>query len=593
MQHAAARSGRARAGGSGGAEAKNVRGWETPVAGGSGGGSVRRAWFCCKGAPLGAERGAEKDGAAAGAVSAVGAGKGRAESDGAGLKNHDDGTATARAAGDSPRDDHAAAVKPRAAAAASNASGGEENTEKDAADGGGAPNDDAAMSATIAVAGSPPLAPLALKGLRPQGDTGPPRHGGGGGGAIVTPPRSAPAEAAATVSPAPLTAGEGAGGTGCKPGARAQAGPRSNGSLAAAAARNDETGEATSKQASEGMPRGGGSTSGEGKATTVVAALSQSSSPRASATATGGQNTPAARAMVVAPAHADVGAHVHKHPHANGREGVESTVLRPVASGQVRVVRAAPAVASVVSGAQGAPTKRVTPPPSSNDLTKGTGRSVSTANEAAARPRGPPGSSPAAAWAATPAVGVVTAPGTLLPAVGVVRAPGPRRAPSAGGGPMQAVGIVEAPGPMQAVGIVEAPRPCQSRRPDVNIHRGGLQAVRQKPPTSRFSTQASAGGVCRPRSGAIAPGWGSSCNGAAAAAGGIQAAGGVSGGHGGMIDEVALRLATVSEALTLLEEVAILPQLRRMSRSVRVDVKRRPEMRAKADWANRVERVSA
>lgn len=60
-----------------------------------------------------------------------------------------------------------------------------------------------------------------------------------------------------------------------------------------------------------------------------------------------------------------------------------------------------------------------------------------------------------------------------------------------------------------------------------------------------------------------------------------------------MIDEVTLRLATVSEALTLLEDVAILPRLRRMSGSVQVEVNRRAEMRAKADWANRVERVSA
>lgn len=57
------------------------------------------------------------------------------------------------------------------------------------------------------------------------------------------------------------------------------------------------------------------------------------------------------------------------------------------------------------------------------------------------------------------------------------------------------------------------------------------------------------------------------------------------------VDEVSLRLASVSEALTLLEDAAILPSLYRVSDALRVELDRRAEDRAKATSASRIERV--
>ena len=57
------------------------------------------------------------------------------------------------------------------------------------------------------------------------------------------------------------------------------------------------------------------------------------------------------------------------------------------------------------------------------------------------------------------------------------------------------------------------------------------------------------------------------------------------------VDEVSLRLASVSEALALLEDVAILPALYKVSDTLRVDLDRRAENRAKTTAASRTERV--
>lgn len=57
------------------------------------------------------------------------------------------------------------------------------------------------------------------------------------------------------------------------------------------------------------------------------------------------------------------------------------------------------------------------------------------------------------------------------------------------------------------------------------------------------------------------------------------------------IDEVSLRLSSVSEALTLLEDAAILPSLYRVSDALRMELDRRAEDRAKATAASRIERV--
>ncbi|CAM9851868.1 unnamed protein product, partial [Scytosiphon promiscuus] len=52
-----------------------------------------------------------------------------------------------------------------------------------------------------------------------------------------------------------------------------------------------------------------------------------------------------------------------------------------------------------------------------------------------------------------------------------------------------------------------------------------------------------------------------------------------------------MRLAAVSEALTLLEDVAILPRLHNVAESVQVDVEQRAEVQARVRWDNRVERM--
>lgn len=59
------------------------------------------------------------------------------------------------------------------------------------------------------------------------------------------------------------------------------------------------------------------------------------------------------------------------------------------------------------------------------------------------------------------------------------------------------------------------------------------------------------------------------------------------------IDEVSQRLAAISEALYLMEQIAILPSLRRVVNAVQVDVGKRGEEQAKNAAAVRIERVSA
>lgn len=58
------------------------------------------------------------------------------------------------------------------------------------------------------------------------------------------------------------------------------------------------------------------------------------------------------------------------------------------------------------------------------------------------------------------------------------------------------------------------------------------------------------------------------------------------------MDEVSLKLKAVSEALTLLEDAAILPSLYRLLEAAQAEVDLRPEARAKAIAADRIERVS-
>lgn len=63
-------------------------------------------------------------------------------------------------------------------------------------------------------------------------------------------------------------------------------------------------------------------------------------------------------------------------------------------------------------------------------------------------------------------------------------------------------------------------------------------------------------------------------------------------GSGDAVDEVSLKLKAVSEALTLLQDAAILPSLYRLLESAQAEVDLRPEARAKAVAADRIERVS-
>ena len=67
---------------------------------------------------------------------------------------------------------------------------------------------------------------------------------------------------------------------------------------------------------------------------------------------------------------------------------------------------------------------------------------------------------------------------------------------------------------------------------------------------------------------------------------------GVGLGSGEAMDEVSLKLKAVSEALTLLQDAAILPTLYRLLESAQAEVDQRPEARAKALAADRIERVS-
>lgn len=172
-----------------------------------------------------------------------------------------------------------------------------------------------------------------------------------------------------------------------------------------------------------------------------------------------------------------------------------------------------------------------------------------------------------------PAVGVVAAPGPM-PVVGIAAAPGP----------MPAVGVANAPGPMPAVGVVEAPGQGHPYRGS-GVNRNGsyrgrpLQTVRQQP-FPRHSAPV-AGPAYRP------PGGTSLAGGSSIGGRGIMGS-----SNGAVVDEVSLRLAAVSEALSLLQDVAIIPRLYGVAGSVQVEVEGRAEMQAKTDAASRIERVS-
>lgn len=94
------------------------------------------------------------------------------------------------------------------------------------------------------------------------------------------------------------------------------------------------------------------------------------------------------------------------------------------------------------------------------------------------------------------------------------------------------------------------------------------------------SPSKSAGGACRLGRAYAGGGGGGGNNAIRGAVGGV-----------GVVDEVSLRLASVSEALTLLENVAIQPALRNVLDSVQVEVDLRAEMQVKNAAANRIERV--
>lgn len=206
-----------------------------------------------------------------------------------------------------------------------------------------------------------------------------------------------------------------------------------------------------------------------------------------------------------------------------------------------------------------------------------------------------------------PAVGIVRAPGAL-PAVGIVAAPGPSPAvgnvemPSSMPGPrvanvpgpmpavgiveptglMPAVGVVEAPGPMPAVGIVEAPwlgHPYRGSGINSNgRYCGPSLTVRQQPLPHHHAPTASR--FYRPGSAAFTGGSSAGSNGI------------MGDRNGGGVDEVSLRLVAVTEALSLLEDVAILPRLYSVANAVQVEVDGRAEMQAKIKAAIRIERVS-
>ena len=269
-----------------------------------------------------------------------------------------------------------------------------------------------------------------------------------------------------------------------------------------------------------------------------------------------------------------------------------STQRRP-ASGSPETVPG-----DAVSTAATEPTAASGRPPLKDGSSIGTDCSVLTAGSGAetrARPEpgmvqpvpkpvDKPGALPAAVAVvpppgASPAVGVVEAPGAL-PAVGIVNPPGP----------MPAVGVVDPPGPLPAVGVVNPPYPMP---PAVGVvdppvlghpayhsggvagssgsYRGPLQTVWEQP-LPRYPA-------------AHAPGGGAA----------YRIGGGVFGGRrsgAAVVDEVSLRLAAVSEALAMLEDVAIRPRLYGVAESVQVEVDRRDEVHAQNVRACRIERVS-
>lgn len=551
---------------------KKVCGWEMPVGGESGnpargeggGGGVRRAWSCRKGAPLAsaaeqdAAEGARAEPGGASMPAAVAQANGAAKGDKTEPKPHENTAETKPVAGAAP--------------AAGSASTGEDK-------------EDGCRAST---------------GIRPL-------RRGGSSGAVVTPPRPKPAEAPTTVSPVVCN---------CPP-------------RASKSAVNGPTTKLADKDAA--YLEGGASS------VSPQTAVAEKRDGHAAAAVAGGAEI--------------VGSSCN--PRAAEKDG--SSGVRPAASTtQKRLANGSPKMAAAdgVAAATAAEPKGASerPPLNGDGSSKGADWSASTAGSGAAmkvraepamvrsvpkpvatpgaspavRVVGAPGASPAngvlAAPGALPAVGVVKAPGAL-PAVGIVKAPGPMPAvgvvnppgpmpavgvmnppgpmpavgvanppgpmPAVGAvhppgpmpavgvvhppGPMPAVGVVNPPGPMPAVGIVDAPGPGHryhgSGVTGSGSYRGPLQTAWQQP---------------LPRYPALTPG------------GAYRLGGGAFGRsrNGPVVDEVALRLAAVSEALTMLEDVAILPRLYRVAESVQVEVDRRDEVHAQNVTANRIERVS-
>lgn len=392
-------------------------------------------------------------------------------------------------------------------------------------------------------------------------------------GAVVTPPRCAAIQAPTPVSPARLSPPE---------------------------TSENPPSTSTTKPASDEVSCDG--------AIGAAAALTASSLPQTPAAEQrgGGSGTTEAEGAEVF----DAGL----KPPASGEGG--SSELPPAVSDQGQLANGSPKTAPAeVLSAKVVPAVEPPPPPAngdglSDDATAEAGsgsalvQAVSKPAAAAAAAAAPsavpsvgvvpaPTGAPALAPGPLPAVGIVEAPGVLsvagamaapapapglLPAVGIVEAPAlppavgavnsPGMPPAVGiveaPAPLPAVGVVNPPGPMQAVGIVEAPGPgC----PHYGNH-GPSQSVWPYP--LRHPHASALGGAYRPRG-----------NGRE----------GLGGRNEAGVDEVSLRLAEISGALAMLEDVAILPRLYDVAASVQADLDRRDEVQAQNNMANRIERV--
>ncbi len=540
--------GRAGAGGDGAASAcagpaKNVSGWEAPVeeessscAKGQGGrGGVRRAWSCSKGVPWVA--GAELDVAKGTCANAGGV-----------------AASLAITGTNGPGVDTETGSKSDCC---------DQATTKDAAAG-------PAPSATKQASGGEDKQGAAV-GKHVSNVIGPVRRNRGGSGAVVTPPRCAAVEAPTPVSPP----------TRFSP-------PETS---------ENSASTSTTKPASDEVSLSG--------AISAAAALTTSSLPRTPVAEQrdGGTATTEAEGTEVV----DAGL----KPPASGEGGCSA--LPPAVSDQGRLADGFPktAPAGAVSAEAVSATEPPPPPADEDGLPDGatveadSGSSLEQAMSKAAAAAAPgalpavgvvpaPAPAPALAHGPLPAVGIVEAQGALpaagvmpapapglLPAVGIVEAPAPMPAVGAVNppGPLPAVGVVEppapmpaavgvvnTPGPMQAVGVLEAPGPgC---RYYANQGQGPWQSVwpypLRHPPTS------ASGGAYRP---------------------GGSGGGGLSDRNEAGVDEVSLRLAEISGALAMLEDVAILPRLYDVAASVQADVDRRDEVQAQNSMANRIERV--